>query len=137
LAQNILPLQNSGYYRRVSAGPSDSKVFQGFYQSSFRVSWRRLRKMLLRFDSEKVEGLTLGEVRESFVGFPVFRLIFALFVEGQKSLENDHRADRSQGIIARRNVYGSLIYQGRGHLACYKPFPDKGIEVQLVFGEVL
>src|SRR5208337_1268768 len=91
LAQNIFPVHNSGYNRGVSAGPSDSKLFQGLYQGGFRIPWRRLRKMLLRFEFLQIEWLAFGEVRQTFVGFAFFRLIFCLFVEGQKSRENDHR----------------------------------------------
>ena len=59
-AQDIFSFEDCGYNRRVCARPADSEVFEGLYERCFRISWRRLRKVLLRLDSQKVEGLAFG-----------------------------------------------------------------------------
>ena len=129
---------------RISAGAADAFFLHFPDERSLRETGGRLRKVLVGVQFAVEQAVAGGHFGQGvFIAVAAAIAVTAavippLQIDGAETGELDDRpggAEQIHGVGAGAlgvNVHGGRFEQGVGHLAGYHPFPNQGVEAQLV-----
>ena len=137
LAGDIFAFYEGSNSGGISAGAANAFFLHFADEGGLGETGGRLRKVLVGIQLAVVQGVGGGEFGEGVFG-AVAAVIATFHIDGAETGELDDGAGGAEQIGGIRagalgdDVHGSGFQQGVGHLAGYHPFPNQGIEAELV-----
>src|SRR6266567_3888526 len=141
---HVFALEERGNDGGVRRGPPNAVFFELFHQRGIVEPRRRFGKMLVWANLVQAESLPFRNLRKrAAFTFVIFLFVIAVgdrrgqLVNAQVAVEFLYRAGSAKRVISGGNVDSRLIENRREHLRCHKPLPDRLVEFEKVFVEVL
>ncbi len=136
---HIFALDDRRNDRGIRGRPADSLFFEFLYQRRFRVSRRRLGKVLLganRFQAQLLAFANHGEPVAGGVAFVfLFFLVLHGLVRGEIAFELHHRSGRAERVAVGIHVNRGLIENRGNHLRRHEALPNHLVELEHIVVE--